>query len=134
MKPSVFIDHNVHVKFPWKVKIGAGTVLNRGVEIHPGLVTDASISIGERCAISPYVKFFAAGHDPDDPDLKDAGDHINVGNDVWIGAGSIILPGVTVHDNAVVGAGSVVTKDVASNTIVGGVPARKIRDRGYVKT
>lgn len=52
-----------------------------------------------------------------------------IGHDVWIGHGATILPGVTVGDGAVIGSGAVVTKDVAPFTIVGGVPARKIRDR-----
>ena len=54
---------------------------------------------------------------------------INVGHDVWIGHGATILPGVTIGDGAVVGAGAVVSRDVEPYTIVGGVPARKIRDR-----
>ena len=54
---------------------------------------------------------------------------VRVGHDVWIGHGATVLPGVTVGDGAVIGAGAVVTRDVDPYTIVGGVPARKIRDR-----
>ncbi len=54
---------------------------------------------------------------------------VNIGNDVWIGHGAVLLPGVTVGDGAVVGAGGVVSKDIAPFTIVGGVPARPIRER-----
>jgi phosphonate metabolism protein (transferase hexapeptide repeat family) len=54
---------------------------------------------------------------------------VTIGHDVWIGHGSTILPGVTVGDGAVIGAGAVVSKDVAPYTIVGGVAAKKIRDR-----
>ena len=53
---------------------------------------------------------------------------VHIGKDAWIGAGATILPGVTVGDNAVVAAGAVVTKDVAPNTIVGGNPAKVIRE------
>ncbi len=53
---------------------------------------------------------------------------VKIGNDVWIGGNVTILPGVTIGDNVIVAAGAVVTKDVASNTLVGGVPAKKIRD------
>ncbi|MBW7972765.1 DapH/DapD/GlmU-related protein [Bradyrhizobium sp. BR 10289] len=57
------------------------------------------------------------------------GDRVIVGNDVWIGHAAILLPGVTVGDGAVIGAGAVVSRDVAPYTIVGGVPARAIRTR-----
>jgi phosphonate metabolism protein (transferase hexapeptide repeat family) len=57
------------------------------------------------------------------------GDRVIVGNDVWIGHAAILLPGVTVGDGAVIGAGAVVSRDVAPYTIVGGVPARAIRKR-----
>lgn len=53
---------------------------------------------------------------------------IHIGKNVWIGANAIVLPGVTIGDGAVIAAGAIVTKDVPANTIVGGVPAKKIRD------
>ena len=53
---------------------------------------------------------------------------VHIGNDVWIGGNVTILPGVTIGNNVVVAAGAVVTKDVPDNTLVGGVPARKIKD------
>ncbi|MGC4105139.1 MAG: DapH/DapD/GlmU-related protein [Thermomicrobiales bacterium] len=55
--------------------------------------------------------------------------HVTIGNDVWIGHGAIVMPGVTIGDGAVIGSAAVVTKDVAPYTIVGGVPAKPIRDR-----
>jgi acetyltransferase-like isoleucine patch superfamily enzyme len=54
---------------------------------------------------------------------------IKIGNDVWIGANSVITSGVSIADGAIIGAGSVVTKDVSANTIVGGVPAKFIKYR-----
>ncbi|MCB1096470.1 MAG: acyltransferase [Verrucomicrobiae bacterium] len=54
---------------------------------------------------------------------------VTIGNDVWIGANSVVLPGVTIGDGAVIGAGSVVTKDVSAGTIAAGVPAAFIRPR-----
>ena len=56
------------------------------------------------------------------------GKEINIGNNVWIGGGAIINPGVTIGDNAVIASGSVVIKDVVANTLVGGNPAKKLKD------
>jgi acetyltransferase-like isoleucine patch superfamily enzyme len=54
---------------------------------------------------------------------------VKICNNVWIGAGAIILPGITINEGAVIGAGSVVTKDVPANTIVAGVPARILKEK-----
>lgn len=113
------------------------------------MVADAVI--GRFCAIAANVRIGAPNHPMDRPSLHrftycpeyyDAGatrdrgffearrgDRVRIGHDVWIGHGVIVLPGVTVGDGAVLAAGAVVTKDVASYSIVGGVPARRIRDR-----
>jgi maltose O-acetyltransferase len=58
---------------------------------------------------------------------------VRIGNDVWIGARCILLPGVTIHDGAVVAAGAVVTRDVPANAIAGGVPARVLKYRGVIQ-
>ena len=93
------------------------------------------ISIGENCAISSGVKIYSITQNVDsDPSglIIDNGvikKQVIIGNDVWIGAGAIVLPGVTIHDHAVVGAGAVVTKDVEPWMVVVGTPAKPIRDR-----
>jgi len=78
-----------------------------------------------------YVpEYYEAGTTRDRDFFADRrGDRVVVGNDVWIGHAAILLPGVTVGDGAVIGAGAVVSRDVARYTIVGGVPARPIRKR-----
>lgn len=85
--------------------------------------------IGNRVSISHYVKLCTGGHDAYSTDFK--GDHrpIVIEDYVWIGINATILKGVTIGEGAVVAAGSVVTKDVAPYTIVGGVPAKKIGER-----
>jgi phosphonate metabolism protein (transferase hexapeptide repeat family) len=111
----------------------------------------ADAAIGKFTAIANYVRIGAPNHPMDRvsqhrftycPEYYDAGserdrgffadrraDRVIVGNDVWIGHGAIVLPGVTVGDGAVIAAGAVVSRDVAPYTVVGGVPARKLRDR-----
>ncbi len=92
---------------------------------------NSRISIGADVQIGPRVSFETATHDiVFAPDLGRGLDHheIRVEDRVWIGAGATILPGVTIHEAAVVAAGAVVTKDVPAYTLVGGVPARKIKD------
>ena len=73
--------------------------------------------------------YFDAAADEDDFFAWRRSDAVTVGHDVWIGHGATVLPGVTVGDGAVIGAGAVVSRDVAPYTIVGGVPARLIRER-----
>lgn len=113
------------------------------------LVADAEI--GRFCAIAAHVRIGAPNHPMDrvsqhrftycpeyyfDDALRDNGffdtrrsDRVVIGNDVWIGHGVVVLPGVRVGDGAVLAAGAIVHRDVAAYTIVGGVPARKLRDR-----
>jgi phosphonate metabolism protein (transferase hexapeptide repeat family) len=113
------------------------------------IVADAQI--GRFCAIAARVRIGAPNHPIERPSLhrftycpeyysatasRDAAffaarrdDRVTIGNDVWIGHAVTVLPGVTVGDGAVLAAGAVVAKDVAPYTIVGGVPARVIRER-----
>jgi acetyltransferase-like isoleucine patch superfamily enzyme len=86
------------------------------------------ITIGRRCLLGPNVNIFTEWHEFDQPDspIKAQGvgaEPVVLDDDCWIGAGSIILPGVVVGQGAVVAAGSVVTRDVAPRTLVAGVPA-----------
>lgn len=111
----------------------------------------ADARIGKFCAIANMVRIGAPNHPMDRPSQhrftyvpeyyeetarRDAGffaqrraDQVIVGNDVWIGHAAILLPGVTIGDGAVIAAGAVVSKDVAPYSIVGGVPAKLIRER-----
>jgi acetyltransferase-like isoleucine patch superfamily enzyme len=91
------------------------------------------ISIGDRVYLATQVQVLAVNHVYDDPsrpfvDQGITAEGITVEDDVWIGAGAIVTDGVTIGRGAVVAAGSVVTKDVPPHTVVGGVPARHLKD------
>ncbi|MET4695544.1 DapH/DapD/GlmU-related protein [Endozoicomonas lisbonensis] len=87
--------------------------------------------IGDNVMIGPNVTLCTAGH-PLDTKTRNSGEEfakpVTIGNDVWIGANVLVLPGVTIHDGAVVGGGSVVTKDVPAHCVVVGNPARVVRE------
>lgn len=88
------------------------------------------IRIGENCFLAPGVHIYAATHPLDAKERASGleyGMPVNIGDNVWIGGRSIINPGVTIGDNVVVASGSVVTKDVPSNVLVGGNPAKIIK-------
>ena len=97
------------------------------------LVDDTHIYVGDYTMFGPGVTVATAGH-PIQPDLRRKGMQYNapvhIGKNCWIGAGAIILPGVTVGDNVVIGAGSVVTKDIPSNVVAVGNPCRVLRPVG----
>ena len=109
------------------VSIGSGTYINSNLT----LVDDYEITIGENCLIAPNVTICTTGH-PVHPSLRPNGEMysfpVRIGNGVWIGAGAVILPGVTIGDYAVIGAGSIVTKDIAANMIAFGNPCRVVRE------
>jgi acetyltransferase-like isoleucine patch superfamily enzyme len=91
------------------------------------------VQIGDRVYTSPYTQIIAVNHvfdDPNRPFIEQGitAEGIVIEDDVWIGSGAIITDGVRVGKGAVVAAGSVVTKDVAPHTVVGGVPAKVIRE------
>jgi acetyltransferase-like isoleucine patch superfamily enzyme len=115
---------------------GRNLVLGNDVDLAKGVMitTDGGIVIGDRTLIGYETCIFSSNHSipPKGENIFGAGHvkkPVEIGNDVWIGARSIILPGVTIGNGAVVAAGSVVTKDVQENTIVAGVPAKVIRKR-----
>lgn len=95
-----------------------------------GLVDDTHIYVGSYTMIGPNVTIATAGH-PVIPCLREKGIQYNapvrIGKNCWIGAGAVIVPGVTVGDNTVIGAGSVVTKDIPSDVVAVGNPCRVLR-------
>jgi len=127
---SSTIDYKTYIRYPAHVKIGRRTVINRGCCLIASYHhKEAEISIGNHVAVGPGTYFLAAGHDYRTRNLANTAGSIYVGDDVWIGARSVILQGVTIGEGAVIAAGSVVTKDVPAYTVAAGVPARVIKER-----
>ena len=127
---NVFIDHGCYFRYPHQIHIGDNVSINRNCSIFGSYYArNIRIVIGNDVAIAPEVKIFAASHDYHDRDLSDWGGGINIGNNVWIGGGAIILPGVHIGTGAVIGAGSVVARDIPDWTVAAGNPARVIKKR-----
>ncbi len=95
------------------------------------VVDDGNITVGNNVKFGPNVVLATAGH-PVCPALRDKGlqynKDIHIGNNVWIGAGTVVCPGVTIGDNTVIGAGSVVTKDIPGNVVAFGSPCKVHRE------
>ncbi len=121
------IGEGCYIEPPLHANWGKHTHLGRNVYVNFNLtlVDDTHIYIGSNVMIGPNVTIATAGH-PIDPLLRQQVTQFNIpvtiGNNVWIGASCVILPGVSIGDNTVIGAGSIVTKDIPSNVVAMGNP------------
>ena len=154
---GVYIDQSVYLHAcPQGIEIGSGTIVMHGAILHvynfrhlphsgikigrDSLIGEYSVirgqggvQIGDRVYASPFSQIIAVNHVFDDPTRPFVEQGITakgivIEDDVWLGAGAIVTDGVTIGKGAVIAAGAVVTKDVAPHTLVGGVPARPIKD------
>ena len=154
---GVYLDQNVYLHAcPQGIEIGDNTIIMYGAILHvynfrdlpnsriiigrDSLVGENSVirgqggvEIGDRVYTSPFTQIIAVNHVYDDPELPfiDQGitaEGIVIEDDVWLGSGAIITDGVRIGKGAVVAAGAVVTEDVPAHTVVGGIPARPIRE------
>lgn len=123
------IDYRTYFRYPSKISIGDNSFINHYCAFYGSSLQGVEIVIGNNVALGPHVKILTATHDYSDFYLKDVAATVVVGDNVWVGGGSIILPGVTLGEGAVIGAGSVVTKDVEPYMIAVGNPARVIKAR-----
>lgn len=127
MGENCYIEPPLHANWGKYTHFGSNVYANFNLT----LVDDTDIFVGDNVMFGPNVVIATAGH-PVDPPLREKVAQFNIpvriGRNVWIGAGAIVLPGVTIGDNAVVGAGSVVTKDIPPNVVAVGNPCRVLRE------
>lgn len=134
---------NLWIASPFFADYGNNIYFGNNCEVNMNCVflDDNTITIGDNALIAPNVQIYTAFHPPHARDrfgsIKEDGSFefcktqtapVTIGNNVWIGGGSILLPGVTIGDNVVIGAGSVVTKSIPSNKIAFGNPCKVVQD------
>ncbi|WP_372430620.1 sugar O-acetyltransferase [Microbacterium hibisci] len=121
VRPPLFVDYGENII------IGPGTFVNFNLTA----LDVAEIRIGSDCQIGPNVQLLTPTH-PVEPgprrDKLEAARPITIGDNVWLGGGAIVCPGVRIGDNSVIGAGAVVTRDIPANVVAVGNPARVIRE------
>jgi acetyltransferase-like isoleucine patch superfamily enzyme len=118
LRMPLSIYHPEYVSFGSRVDIGENVVIRGG----------GGVVIGNDVMIAAGTMITSQGHPISPPRWgRNISSPISIGNEVWIGANAVILPGVTIGDGAIVAAGAVVSRDVPSYTVVAGVPARVIR-------
>jgi maltose O-acetyltransferase len=126
---GVIVRPPLHVDYGEHLSIGARTFVNFNLTA----LDTASITIGADCQIGPNVQLLTPTH-PIDPTMRrdklEAAAPIVIGDNVWLGGGVIVCPGVTIGDNSVIGAGAVVVHDIPANVVAVGNPARVIREIG----
>jgi maltose O-acetyltransferase len=120
LQPPFYCDYGYNIKAGERVFFNFNCVV---LDVAP-------VTIGSRTMFAPNVQIYTATH-PIDPVERSSGKEyakpITIGNDVWVGGSTVICPGVTIGDRSVIGAGSVVTKDIPSDVIAAGNPCRVIR-------
>ncbi len=127
------VGENCYVEPPLRASWGRNTHFGNNVyaNFNLTLVDDTDIYVGDNVMFAPNVVVATAAH-PIEPELRRKVAQFNlpvrIGANVWIGAGAILLPGVTIGENTVVGAGSVVTRDIPANVVAVGNPCRVLRE------
>ena len=122
-----------HIEAPFQCDYGYNIHLGNNfyANFNCLFLDDMAVTIGDNVMFGPSVQVYTATH-PLDPVERNSGlefsKPIVIGNNVWVGGGAIICPGVTIGDNVTIGAGSVVTKDIPSNVFAAGNPCRVIKE------
>lgn len=119
------IEHNFHCDLGYNIHVGENFYAGYNCTI----LDIAEVIIGDNCMLGPNVGIYTAGHsiEPKDRNKSGYAMPINIGKDVWVGGNCLILPGIAIGDNSIIAAGSVVTRDVPSNVIMAGNPAKILK-------
>jgi maltose O-acetyltransferase len=124
---KVYMEPNFRCDYGYNIHVGDNFFANFDCVI----LDVCEVRFGDNCMLAPGVHIYTATH-PVNPYERikgpEFGKSVTIGDNAWIGGGAIINPGVTIGDNVVVASGAVVTKDVPSNAVVGGNPARVIKE------
>ncbi len=130
------IGEGCYIEPPFHANMG-GAHVHFGKNVYANfnltVVDDTHVYVGDYTMFGPNVTLATAGH-PIDPELREQALQYNmpihIGKNCWLGAGVIVMPGVTIGDNVVIGAGSIVTKDIPSNVVAVGNPCKVLREVG----
>ncbi|WP_096437645.1 maltose acetyltransferase domain-containing protein [Alteribacter populi] len=124
---DIFIEPTFRCDYGYNIHVGENFYANFDCVI----LDVCPVKIGDNCMLAPGVHIYTASH-PLEPADRNSGSEfgkpVTIGNNVWIGGRAVIMPGVTIGNNAVIAAGAVVTKDIPDDVVVGGNPARIIKE------
>ncbi len=124
---NVYMEPNIRFDYGYNTHVGENFFANFDCTI----LDVCEVRFGDNCMLGPGVQIYTATH-PLNPTERNSGKEygkpITIGNNVWIGGTAIVNPGVTIGNNVVIASGAVVTKDVPDNVVVGGNPARIIKE------
>lgn len=124
---NTYIEPPFRCDYGYNIEVGDNFYANYNVTI----LDIAKVTIGDNVMLAPNVSIYTAGH-PIHKDMRNTGYEygieITIGNDVWIGGNTVIVPGVKIGSGVVIGAGSVITKDIPDNVIAAGNPCKVIRE------
>jgi len=137
------LSNIIHFNIPWYVHYSSRVVYWRNIQLGENVEPGANVAnyiqalngiiFGSNIRIGPNVSIISSNHNIDDYDKHDDAEPVRIGNDVWIAANCVILPGITVGNNVVIGAGSIVNRDIPDNSIAAGNPCRVLRSKSEYK-